>query len=294
MVRLRGSSRRVTVRVEDHRTTSFKSPTSFSQTATDMSSPRPPRTLIGGDDTSQPEYEDSITYRDDTVPNDEGYSDLDTASTTPYTAEDEEFQYQFDRRYQGSHWEPNDGKRQEMWDNTAFADEHPDVRVIGIDMSPIAPNLPNRRLQPPVDFRGILLWLYTCSGSEWKYRSPKFTKEVFKALAPGGVAEFHERPIGINITKGPLTENSHLYQWGEFFRQAGEKRGRPFLVEADGALRQAMETAGFERIEEYMYEIPIGEWTESDDLKSLGKFALMDFNYDVEGSMLRLATEVLG
>ncbi|KAF5657486.1 methyltransferase domain-containing protein [Fusarium heterosporum] len=122
----------------------------------------------------------------------------------------------------------------------------------------------------------------------------EFTREVFKALTPGGIAEFHKRSIGLKSRKAPLAENSYLYQWGEFFRQSGEKRGRSFLVEADGALRQAMEIAGFEMIKESMYQIPIGEWPESDDLKRLGKFALMDFNYNIEGSMLRLATEVLG
>jgi hypothetical protein len=40
-------------------------------------------------------------------------------------------------------------------------------------------------------------------------------------------------------------------------------------------------------------QIPIGPWPESEEGKKLGKFSLVDFMYDIEGTMLRLGKEEL-
>ncbi|WKT54415.1 hypothetical protein QSH57_004999 [Fusarium oxysporum f. sp. vasinfectum] len=145
-----------------------------------------------------------------------------------------------------------------------FADEHPDADVIGIDISPIIPNWvpPNLKFQIDDCDRE---WTFKESSFDYIHARDlngsvswrEFSKEVFRALAPGGVAEFHEGPIE--------------------FRS-----------------RKEMAAAGFKDITVYEYEIPIGPWPELEEGKTLGKFALAILTLDIVGSILRLAIEDFG
>ncbi|KAJ9413802.1 S-adenosyl-L-methionine-dependent methyltransferase [Fusarium oxysporum] len=234
----------------------------------------------------------------------------------------------------GYHWEPNDETRQQMWDgfhhiysdlleglNKAtipcgspvllltssgiwaidFADEHPDADVIGIDISPIMPNWVPPNLKFQIDDCGRE-WTFKESSFDYIHARDlngsvnwrEFTKEVFRALAPGGVAEFHEGPIEFRSRKVTLAKESYMNRWGGFFRAAREKRRRPFLVANNETLQQEMAAAGFKDITAYEYEIPIGPWPESEEGKRLGKFALAILTWDIVGSILRLAIEDFG
>ncbi|EXM12980.1 hypothetical protein FOTG_18547 [Fusarium oxysporum f. sp. vasinfectum 25433] len=182
-----------------------------------------------------------------------------------------------------------------------FADEHPDADVIGIDISPIIPNWVPPNLKFQIDDCGRE-WTFKESSFDYIHTRDlngsvnwrEFTKEVFRALAPGGVAEFHEGPIEFRSRKVTLAKESYMSQWGEFFRAAGEKRRRPFLVGNNETLQQEMAVAGFKDITAYEYEIAIGPWPESEESKTRGKFALAIFTLDIVGSILRLAIEDFG
>ncbi|EXM12938.1 hypothetical protein V3481_007089 [Fusarium oxysporum f. sp. vasinfectum] len=182
-----------------------------------------------------------------------------------------------------------------------FADEHPDADVIGIDISPIMPNSVPPNLKFQIDDCGREWTFKECSfdyihardlnGSvNWR----EFTKEVFRALAPGGVAEFHEGPTEFRSRKVTLAKESYMNRWGGFFRAVREKRRRPFLAANNETLQQEMAVAGFKDITAYEYEIPIGPWPESERSKALGKFALAILTLDIVGSILRLAIEDFG
>ncbi|KAF5227781.1 hypothetical protein FANTH_14677 [Fusarium anthophilum] len=270
---------------------------------------------------SQTDYDDAFTGRGDVDFDDEGCFDLDTASTTSVDTIAEKFQQLFGRQYHnegiGYHWEPNDKTRQEIWDGLSsvshltskssgiwaidFADEHPDADVIGIDISPIMPNWvpPNLKFQIDDCSRE---WTFKESSFDYIHARDlngsvnwrEFTKEVFRAVAPGGVAEFHEGPIEFRSRKVTLAKESYMNRWGEFFQAAREKRRRPFLVTNNETLQQEMAVAGFKDITAYEYEIPIGAWPESEEGKTLGKFALTILTWDVVGSILRLAIEDFG
>ncbi|KAL5584169.1 hypothetical protein FOVSG1_015520 [Fusarium oxysporum f. sp. vasinfectum] len=292
---------------------------------------------IGGQYMSQTEYNDSDTGRDDGNLDDEGFSGSDASSTTSLTSTAENYLWLGGRPYPnedtGYSCEPIDGKRTKKWDAQLsgivftiilsaptdlgnkrvldigtgtgiwvidFADEHPDIEVIGTDISPIQPNWvpPNLKFQiedceqewtfedSSVDYihaRGL-------SGNVDRFG---FTEKVFKALKPKGVVEFVEVCIEPCTKNGILAKNSYIKQLGDFFREAGKKRGKPFMVTDDGSLRRVMETAGFEDMEEYKYEMPIGLWPESKEDKKLGEFGLADFKYDIEGMILRSGKQEL-
>ncbi|KAI3567887.1 S-adenosyl-L-methionine-dependent methyltransferase [Fusarium oxysporum f. sp. albedinis] len=182
-----------------------------------------------------------------------------------------------------------------------FADKHPDADVIGIDISPIMPNWVPPNLKFQIDDCGRE-WTFKESSFDYIHARDlngsvnwrEFTKEVFRALAPGGVAEFHEGPIEFRSRKVTLAKESYMNRWGEFFRAAGEKQRRPFLVANNETLQQEMAVAGFKDITAYEYEIPIGPWPESEEGKTLGKFARAILTLDIVGSILRLAIEDFG
>ncbi|EXK76095.1 hypothetical protein FOQG_19146 [Fusarium oxysporum f. sp. raphani 54005] len=254
---------------------------------------------------SHTDYDEAFTGRGDVDFDDAGYFDLDTTSTTSVDTVAENFQQLFGRQYHnegiGYHWEPNDETRQQMWDGLDFADEHPDADVIGIDISPIMPNWVPPNLKFQIDDCGRE-WTFKESSFDYIHARDlngsvnwcEFTKEVFRALAPGGVAEFHEGPIKFRSRKVTLAKESYMNRWGEFFRAVREKRRRPFLVANNETLQQEMAAAGFKDITAYEYEIPIGPWPESEDGKTLGKFALAILTLDIVGSILRLAIEDFG
>jgi ubiquinone/menaquinone biosynthesis C-methylase UbiE len=143
-----------------------------------------------------------------------------------------------------------------------FADERPEIEVIGTDISPIQPNWvpPNLKFQiedceQEWTFEDSSIDYIHARGLNGNVDRFEFTKKVFKALKPKGVVEFVEVCIEPNTKKRTLAANSYIKQWGEFFREAGKKRRKHFMVSNDGTLRQAMETVGFEDIEVCEYEV---------------------------------------
>ncbi|KAK7428989.1 hypothetical protein QQZ08_004501 [Neonectria magnoliae] len=178
-----------------------------------------------------------------------------------------------------------------------FADEHPGLEVISIDLVPLAPEF----VPPNLDF-GILesLGLGTFEKSSLDFihlRDLKgrisnwgeFAKEIFDVLKPGGVAEFHEGTIDFKVETG-LPETSCMQRWIDLFREAGKKRGARFDVVESQILLDSLRGAGFIDIMEYPYKVPIEPWEQQG---KLGWLAWKELDLDIEGSILRPTVESL-
>lgn len=144
-----------------------------------------------------------------------------------------------------------------------FADEHPEIEVVGTDISPIQPQWipPNLRFE-----------IEDCT-SEWTYSPNTFDyihmrylvgsiidwtalfREAFATLRPGGWLESFEGSPHMVSDDGTVPEKSAISQWGKFFEEGGRTMGRSFTVIEDGLQRKAMEEAGFVDIQEWTFKV---------------------------------------
>ncbi|KAH7208432.1 uncharacterized protein BKA55DRAFT_262080 [Fusarium redolens] len=182
-----------------------------------------------------------------------------------------------------------------------FADEHPYLKVISIDLSDLVPEwvAPNLSFQvvERLDLQDFeissqdFVHLRDLKGriSNWG----EFSKEVFNVLKPGGVAEFHEETIEFN-GEAELPEHSYMKQWGNLFLEAGARRGAEFNIIESGQLLGSLRAAGFSEVKEYKYKVPIEPRHKSQQQEMSEWLAWLAFVYDIEGTIFRPAIENLG
>ncbi|KAK1767868.1 S-adenosyl-L-methionine-dependent methyltransferase [Phialemonium atrogriseum] len=182
-----------------------------------------------------------------------------------------------------------------------FADEFPNTRVIGTDISPIQPSWVPPNLEFQID---------DCTQKEWAFPRDSLDyvhmrwlvgsivdwtalfKHAYNSLKPGGFIESHEASPYIVSDDGSIHETSAMNQWGKFFVEGGRKMGRSFTVVKDGTQRKAMEEAGFVDIEEANLKNPLGGWPRDPKLSEIGKYTQLALEQDIEGTVLFMANSV--
>lgn len=179
-----------------------------------------------------------------------------------------------------------------------FADEFPNIEVVGTDISPIQPGWipPNLKFEiedctlswtyPAESFDYVHLRLLVGSISDWE----ALLTEAYRALKPGGWVESFEGAAYFESDDGTLTEAHALGQWGKLFANFGETIGRPFTLVADDIQKRSMQAAGFVDIHEAEYKIPVGTWPKDPRLKEIGGYTQLAFEADIEGYVLYPAT----
>ncbi|KAF5678145.1 methyltransferase [Fusarium heterosporum] len=256
--------------------------------------------------TSDTEDDSDNEGLDSGILSDDSFSESDSSSTTSLTSAAEEYFWLYGRPYpnRSMGYSCNKsvldiGTGTGIWP-IQFGDKNPGIKVVGTDISPIQPDWvpPNVEFQmedcdrlwtfPESSFHFIRAW--GLNGCVNRY---SFTKEAFKTAAPGGVVEFGEVCVGLCSSNGTLADKCHMKEWEDFFQQAGNKRGKPFMVTDDETLRRAMEDAGFNDVKEHKYKIPIGTWHEAKEDVESAHIDLEVFHSDIKGEMLRLAIEEL-
>ncbi|KXJ86848.1 S-adenosyl-L-methionine-dependent methyltransferase [Microdochium bolleyi] len=183
-----------------------------------------------------------------------------------------------------------------------FADQHPESEVIGLDISPQQPQWIPVNLKFEVD-DATQEWTYPANTFDyihmrWLVGSiadwTVLYKEIFRALKPGGTFEHKESSCIIQADDGTLSPDSALAQWGKVFVQAGKKFGRTFTVVEDNIQQQAMEAAGFVDVKITNMKVPIGGWPLDKKEKTIGKYAQLAMQRDVEGFVTYMWSEVMG
>ncbi|EXK79201.1 hypothetical protein FOQG_16151 [Fusarium oxysporum f. sp. raphani 54005] len=146
-----------------------------------------------------------------------------------------------------------------------FADEHPGLDVISVDLSTSTPEW----VPPNLTFQTVerldLQDFSTSSMDFIHFRELKgrishwreFLEQVFNVLKPGGVAEFHEEAIKLKGEE-ELPKDGFMVQWGDLFREAGARRGADFEMIDSRQQLSLLRDAGFSDIKRNRYKVPIG------------------------------------
>ncbi|KIL94136.1 hypothetical protein FAVG1_02698 [Fusarium avenaceum] len=178
-----------------------------------------------------------------------------------------------------------------------FADEFPNVKVIGTDLSPIQPSW----LPPNLEFQiDDCTQEWTFQESSLDYVHMRFLvgsivdwtalyKQAYKCLKPGGWIESHEAGPTIKSDDDSILAESAMGQWGKLFLEGGRRLQRPFSILEDDVQRQGMEEAGFTSIHEEEVKLPIGGWSSDPKTKEAGQYFQAAILQDVEGTLMFIA-----
>ena len=174
------------------------------------------------------------------------------------------------------------------------ADEYPEAIVIGTDLSPIQPGwVPPNCLFYVDDAESS--WTYEPfdlihgrslggSISDW----PRFYKQCFDNLRPGGLLEMQEHDAWISTIEKEMP--LWTADWNVTLNEASALFGK--YLNVAGKHVDWMQNAGFVEVEDQVHKIPIGTWAKQS--KELGRIHLSEMLNAVEPYTLALYTKVLG
>ncbi|KAK3682044.1 S-adenosyl-L-methionine-dependent methyltransferase [Podospora appendiculata] len=152
------------------------------------------------------------------------------------------------------------------------------LQIVGVDLSPIQPLFvpPNVSFfvddledewNFPQNFDYVFARFMTGSILDW----PKFFKQSFDSLNPGGFIELQDIIYPMRSDDGTLTEDSALHKWSvtlaEDFRAAGRRLDSALEYEAQLA------EAGFVDIVRVPYKWPTNRWPRDAKYKEVGIWA---------------------
>ncbi|KAK7413919.1 hypothetical protein QQX98_007186 [Neonectria punicea] len=173
-----------------------------------------------------------------------------------------------------------------------FADQYPSAEVLGVDLSPIQPNLvpPNCKFEvddinkpwtyPEHNFDFVHLRAMTGCIPDWT----EFYKKAFKSLKPElwGIAKSDD---------DSFKPKSPLKTWVEIFEKIGKATGKSFFWGDKDA--NSMTEAGFAGVVERRVKVPIGMWPKDPQLKHWGAWNRQFLLQALEGFSIRGLTELL-
>ncbi|KAL7274170.1 NAD(+) salvage pathway protein [Rhizina undulata] len=181
-----------------------------------------------------------------------------------------------------------------------IADQFPSAQVIGVDLSPIQPTWVPPNLKFEVDdveedwpyqnnsFDFIHIRSMAGHICDW----PKFYRQAFKALKPGGWIELQDPGNGIYVDDKSLPQDHILTKWVEFCVMVSEISGRPFHTVAPGHAK-ALEDVGCVDVTDIILKLPIGRWPKAHHEKELGMYWRQNLIDSADGSLIHIM-RVLG
>ncbi|KAG7284720.1 hypothetical protein NEMBOFW57_009329 [Staphylotrichum longicolle] len=183
-----------------------------------------------------------------------------------------------------------------------LADEHPNVQVIGTDISPIQPGW----VPPNVFFEmedATQAWTFEENSFDFVHIRYLFGsipdwdelfKQAYRVLKPGGYIETFEADALVFSEDGTVKEGSPLDQWGKVFKEGGKKFGRSFLGVNEDVQRKGLEAAGFSNLKTFDYNTPMTGWSTDKKWREIGEYSHAAMEQDLEGMILYMFKEVMG
>ncbi|KAM5343496.1 hypothetical protein ACJ41O_012033 [Fusarium nematophilum] len=182
-----------------------------------------------------------------------------------------------------------------------FADEHPDAKVVGVDLSPIQPGFVPPNVEFFIDdieeqwsfsepFDYVHSRMMTFSIKSW----PDYVRNVYQNLKPGGYVELLEIDLFAKSDDSTLEEDAPLSKCIKLLDEASTKIGRPFQDNKKN--KDILRDAGFVDIVETTFKWPTNSWPRDRKYKELGQWnnTNMDAYQGLEALAMAAFTRVLG
>jgi SAM-dependent methyltransferase len=181
------------------------------------------------------------------------------------------------------------------------ADDYPDARVIGVDLSPIQPTA----VPPNLEFQvmdGDEEWTFSerfdfvhtrlmngFSIKSWDF----FYDQAWKCLEPGGWVENQEFDLCFRSDDDTVPTNSAVKEWEALWEGGIQKFGLTGRCYPD-QMKRKMEARGFINCHVKPFKIPVGPWPQDKQLRQSGLFLLVSLLEGVSGLSVRVFTNALG
>ncbi|KAK8039802.1 hypothetical protein PG993_008213 [Apiospora rasikravindrae] len=174
-----------------------------------------------------------------------------------------------------------------------FANQNPDVQVIGTDLSPIQPDYVPVNCTFYIDdatkdwsfhqrFDYIHARMLTFGITNWE----NFIDQAYQYLQPGGFLELQEWNVPLESPDGSLREHHALHRWTQIMDRACSKIGIDIRSAGDHADR--MRSRGFDHVVERRLGGPIGPWAKGERQKRIGWMGRRDLEDGIDGMSSKL------
>ncbi|KAF4817341.1 putative methyltransferase tdiE [Colletotrichum siamense] len=179
------------------------------------------------------------------------------------------------------------------------ADEHPETLITGVDLSPIQPVFVPPNVTFYVDdledewtysykFDFIYGRMLTGSIADW----PKFIRQSFEFLEPGGWLELSDILLDLKSDDGTVTPACAAQKWATHMLEAAAVWKRP--LDSCKFYREQLAAAGFKNIKQEIYKWPSNPWPKDPKYKELGMWTYENLGNGLSGLSLALFTRALG
>ncbi|KAJ4293537.1 hypothetical protein N0V90_008820 [Kalmusia sp. IMI 367209] len=179
------------------------------------------------------------------------------------------------------------------------AEQHPDARVVGTDLSPIQPNY------VPVNCSFEI----ADAEDEWNYSRPfdyihgralltcfadprSIIQKAYDNLAPGGYLELQDGLFPFQFMDPQPSPEHPLRAFLEQVAACGAMIGRPWTNVQH--YKRWMQELGFEDVEEKRLYWPCGPWAKGEKMKKLGIYFLEDMRHAFEPVGMKMFVKILG
>lgn len=179
--------------------------------------------------------------------------------------------------------------------------DHPEAHIVGTDLSPIQPSLVPRNVEFEIDdneddwnFSETFDLIHTRFMNGFSIRSwPRFYKQAFEFIKPGGWVENQEPDLCWTSDDGSMPVGGAFATWQQLFELGLKFAGMTARCYPDVMKRQ-MEEAGFINVKIDSFKMPLGPWAKDERLSDAGTYLHESMQNGVRGISLRVFTNMLG
>jgi SAM-dependent methyltransferase len=181
-----------------------------------------------------------------------------------------------------------------------LGDEYPGASVIvGNDLSAIQPAWvpPNVKfVVDDVELDWVETELYDyihCRYMAGSIRDwPRLVRQIYRNLKPGGWIELQESANTIYSEDGSLKNDNMMVKMMDGLMEACDKIGR--TMDPAPSMKLWAEAAGFTKVKEERFKLPVGSWPKDPRLKEIGALLVLNFVDGAEAFTAALFRDVLG